>query len=367
MIMKKKILIGFLNDGKAGGVDKYIMSLVGGINKEKYSITLLTKRLDAEVEQELVKAGILTQQHSSAKNLIKQYKELKNLMYEKKYDVVYFNMSTAILGIGLLAAKKVGVKKRIIHSHSSGYDSESRAKRIIMTTAHKIMKRVCFSSATTFIACSEKAGEWMYTPEILKSENYHVIHNTTCFAEFRFNPEVREQVRKKLDLGNKKVLIHVAGFSYVKNHGFIITVMKKIIQKDTNTMLLLVGKGENEQKIRKKVRELGLDRYIIFTGQVDNVTDYLQASDIFVLPSYFEGYPISALEAQINGLICILSDTITRESKITTKCNFLPLKQEYWSEFILEQKIDNERKTEVCKKEIDNANLNESIIKIWEE
>lgn len=367
MTMKKKVLIGFLNDGKAGGVDKYILSLVSVVNKEKYSITLLTKTLDTDVQRELVKMGISTRQHSSAKNLIKQYKELKYLMYEEKYDVVYFNMSMAIMGMGVLAAKNVGIKKRIIHSHSSGCDSENIVKRIIMTILHTIMKKVCLTSATTFIACSEKAGEWMYTAKILKSENYHVIHNTTCFDEFKFDITVREQVRKKLNLENKKVIVHVAGFTYVKNHKFIIDVMNKIVQKDENTILFLVGKGGNEEAIRKQVNKLGLEKHVIFTGQVNNVTEYLQAADIFVLASYFEGYPISALEAQVNGLTCILSDTITRESKITTKCYFLPLKKEIWSEFILKLPVDDNRETEVCIEETDNMNLNDCIIKFWEE
>ncbi len=365
--MKKKILIGFLGDGKAGGVDKYILSLVNVIDMDKYQVALLTKELDSGVHQDLTEKGIETIQHSSAKNPIKQYKELKSIMKKGNYDVVYMNMSTAILGMGLLAAKNAGIEKRIVHSHSSGYDSESSAKRAILTGLHNIMKKVCFPAATTFIACSEKAGEWMYTSKILKSKEYHVIHNTVSLDEFKFDKEIRENVRKKLNVGDKKVLVHVAGFSYVKNHEFMIRVMKKIVQEDPNTMLFLIGRGVNEQKIRNQVKELGLEQHVVFTGQVDNVTEYLQAGDIFVLPSYFEGYPISALEAQVSGITCILSDTITKESKITEKCNFLPLKTECWSKFILQQEIDRNRKTESYAKELDNENLNESIMKLWEE
>ncbi len=365
--MKKRILIGFLGDGKAGGVDKYILSLVNVIDMEKYQVTLLTKELDVSVHRDLTAKGIETIQHSSAKNPIKQYKDLKNIMQRQKYDVVYLNMSTAIIGMGLVAAKNVGIEKRIVHSHSSGYDSENSVKRVIMTILHNIMKRVCFPAATTFIACSEKAGEWMYTSKILKSKDYHVIHNTVSLDEFRFDRDIRERIRKKLNVENKKVLVHVAGFSYVKNHEFMIRVLKKIVKKDPNTILFLIGRGINEQKIKNQVNELGLEQHVVFTGQVDNVTEYLQAGDIFVLPSYFEGYPISALEAQISGITCILSDTITKESKITAKCNFLPLKTECWSEFILQQAIDSNRKTESYAKELDNENLNESIMKLWEE
>lgn len=365
--MKKKVLIGFMGNGRAGGVDKYILSLISVLDLKKYSVVLLTKEMDFDVKKELNEKGIATIKHTSAKNPIKQYVELKELMTKEKFDVVYLNMSTAILGLGLVAAKKAGVEKRIVHSHSSGYDSENSIKRFGMTVIHNIMKGLCIPAATIFIACSEKAGEWMYIPKILKSKDYHVIHNTVSFDEFQFDKKIRENVRQRLNVENKKVLVHVAGFNYQKNHEFMIRVMNEIVQKDSNTVLFLLGSGKNEEKIRKQVKETGLEKYVVFLGQVDNVTEYLQAADIFVLPSRFEGYPISALEAQVCGMVCALSDAITRESKITAKCNFLPLKTECWSEFILKQEIDCRRKTEVCLKEFDNENFNKSIIKLWEE
>lgn len=365
--MKTKVLIGFVDNGKAGGVDKYILSLLSVLDMEKYEVTLLTKQMDAEILNDLKTRGVSTFSLSSAKHPIKQFNEMKKLMREKKIDVAYFNVSTAILGMGVIAAKYAGVKKRIVHSHSSGCDSESKMKRMIMTFLHTILKRIYFCNATTFVACSEKAGQWMYTSKMIHSPNYHVVHNTVCFEKFQFDKEIRLKMRRELNLENKTLIVHVANFTYPKNHEFLINVFSSMLKENSNYKLILIGSGVNEQSIRNQVCELGLQSHVIFTGLVNNVRDYLQAADIFVLPSRFEGYPISAVEAQVNGLTCVLSDCITEEVQLTPNCYRLPLKEEQWKEFLLNVSIHPERKTEMINHQVDNVSLGERIIQLWRE
>ncbi|MBQ8804709.1 MAG: glycosyltransferase [Tyzzerella sp.] len=363
--MKKKVLIGYIGDGHAGGVDKYILNLVSSVQKELYEIDLLTNRLNLELYEKLKKHNINLYEIPTLKHPIKQYKSIKRIIDKNKYDVTYFNISTAIHCIGLLAAKRCKVANRVVHSHSSGIDMENKYKRCIMTLIHSVGKKIVSGSATTFIACSQKAGEWMCTPNILKGTNYFVVHNSVDLKKFVFDEGIRKTMREKMDWTNKKVLIHVANFTHQKNNEFMIEVFKKAREVQHNLVLVLIGKGNKEQKIRTMVKDYGLCENVLFLKDISNVNDYLQAADLFLLPSFFEGYPISALEAQVCGLPCILSDKITSESKIAENCVFMPLEIKTWVEQILCVQENKGRKAQSNIKEFDNSELSSKIEKLW--
>lgn len=362
--MKKKILIGYIVDGYAGGVDKYILNLISKVNKEKYKIDLLTNRIDGKLQNQLHEQEINLIEIPTLKDPIKQYKKLESVIKKGNYDVAYFNISTAVNCIGILAAKKCHVKNIVVHSHSAGVDIDNKYKRWCMQLIHAICK-IFIEKATTFIACSEKAGEWLFTKKIMCSENYYVVHNSADLKKFVFDKEVRETIRHQYGWNDKKIIIHVANFTYQKNNEFMIEVFKEVKEKQKNLVLVLIGKGAKEQKIREYVQQHNLENSVIFLKNISNVNEYLQAADLFVLPSHFEGYPISALEAQISGLPCLLSDYITPESKITKSCEFLPLKKDVWVKKI----TNSHRNTENIlfdEREYDNKNLCRKIEEIWE-
>lgn len=362
--MKKKILIGYIVDGYAGGVDKYILNLISKVNKDKYKIDLLTNRIDVKLQNQLNEQGIKLIEVPTLKHPIKQYKKLKSVIKKENYDVAYFNISTAVHCIGILAAKNCYVKNIVVHSHSAGVDIDNKYKRWCMQLLHTMCK-VFVAKATTFIACSEKAGEWLFTKKIMCSEKYYLVHNSADLKKFAFDSNVRERMRQQYGWSDKKVIIHVANFTYQKNNEFMIEVFKAAKEKQKNLILVLIGKGDKEQKIREYVLLHNLEKDVVFLKNITNVNEYLQAADLFVLPSYFEGYPISALEAQICGLPCLLSDRITSESKISENCEFLPLKKEIWVNRITNVWRNVENIT-LDEKEYDNENLCKKIEEIWE-
>ena len=344
---RQKILIGYIKDGHAGGVDRFILDVVYTLDCKKYSIDILTNHIDEQLKAELTKRSIGLYEIPTLKHPFRQYEDIKTLMLKKKYDIAYFNISTAVHCIGVLAASKTHIAKRVVHSHSSGLDIENKIVRGIMRCIHSICKPIISNKATDFIACSQKAGEWLYSKSALNGKRYFVVHNSLNLEKFKFDENIRKKIRQENDWDRKTIVIHVGNFNYSKNHFFLIDAFRKVVARNSKYILVLAGKGAREKTVRKKVKEYGLEKNIVFMGMVTNVNELLNAADIFVLPSNFEGYPISALEAQMNRLPCLLSDHITKESKISSKCKFLPLNQNTWAKAILQQCVGGLERTEM--------------------
>ena len=107
----------------------------------------------------------------------------------------------------------------------------------------------------------------------------------------------------------------------------MIQIFDELYKKAKNAYLVLIGTGATLDEIKKKVVELGLENRVIFTGAVDNVSDYLSVFDVMLLPSLYEGLPLVVIEWQISGLPCIISDSITKECAITSLVKFESIKE----------------------------------------
>lgn len=365
MQYKKKILIGFIGDGRGGGVDKFILELIEKLSLAEYKIDLLTNHKSKELLKIMNEKGIGLYQVCSAKNPIKQYIDIKTIMLKMRYDVVYFNISTAVPCSGIVAAKKVGINNIIVHSHSSGLDEENKYIRLFMIWIHKICKNIVSAYATKCIACSQKAGEWLYTKRVVQSPKFQVIYNSVDLKEFAFREDIRKKIRNQYKIENKKIIIQVANFTYPKNHEFTIEVFKKVVKKDSSYILWLLGGDGKMEKIQNIVKQYKLDRYVFFMGKVENVIDYLQAADIFILPSLFEGYPMSVLEAQANGLPCLLSDNVTPEVIKTDNCQRIPLNEDAWCKKLLSMRNNKKRSEVFFFMEKDISDICRKIEKIW--
>ena len=280
----------------------------------------LTNKIDPQLKAFLEKNNANLYEVPSLKNPFGQYKAIKALIQQNKYDTAYFNISTSICFLGPKAAKKCGIPKIIIHSHSSGYDCMNDKKRIVMTKLNNLCRNFIYKYGTDFYACSKIAGLWMFPKRIVSSNKFRVINNAVDVDKFAFSPTKREDMRRELNLSDKLVVGHIGNFVYQKNHGFLIDTFNELHKIDPNACLLLLGDGVLFESIKQKVDELGLSENVIFTGRVSNANDYLQAMDIFVLPSNFEGLGIVAVEAQASGLKCVFSDRVPEEAILTENC-----------------------------------------------
>ena len=251
---------------------------------------------------------------------------LHKLIKENRYDVVHshtmFNS-----GINLAVAKTMGVPIRIAHSHTTRTERPvSRSQRIY----EKLMQKLILWSATDLLACGVEAGAWLFGPKEF-SKRGRVIRNGIDTDAFAYSEENRNSIREKYGIASDEFVIgHSGTMIPLKNQEFLIRLMPKIRQNMPNARLMLMGKGEHSEQERLKgiASECSVTDNVIFCGAVMNVNECLSAMDVFAFPSLREGTPLALIEAQANGLPCIISDRIPNDAVMTDLVKPIPLEDE---------------------------------------
>lgn len=241
------------------------------------------------------------------------------LKAEEKYDVVHIHSgSISALAYYARVASKNGVKKVIVHSHSSGV-KENFKHIMIKAYAAGMFKKY----SSDFCACSIEAAKWKFPKSVLK--NVKILKNGVDLNAFRFNPDIRDVMRSAYGIKNEIVLGHVGRFTYEKNQTFLIDVFKVFIERFANAKMILVGDGIELENVKAKVKMLNLEQNVIFTGSKSNVYEYMNMFDVFLLPSLYEGLGIVGIEAQASGLPVIASTGVPTEMKVSSNVVFLDL------------------------------------------
>ena len=227
---------------------------------------------------------------------------------------------------------------RITVGHIHASQSDSKLKTLLE-------KRI--SKYTNYpIACSEEAGRWIYG-----DRSFTVLHNALDVMMFKYNPENRRIVRNNLELSDNFTLGTTANFSNVKNPMGLIDIFLAVKKKNQKVKLLWAGDGGMRAEIENRLIEEGITEDVYLLGSRDDISSLLQAIDVFLLPSFNEGLPVSAIEAQAAGLPCFISNNVTREVDITGLCHFLPIVQpsnwaEVWAHTILADRTKREDKSD---------------------
>lgn len=244
-----------------------------------------------------------------------------------EYRIVHSHLD-CMAGIPLKAAKKNGVPVRIAHAHSSNQVKDAKYPLKLY------YKRDIPTYATHLYACGEEAGRWMF-----HGHPFSVLNNAIDSAAFQYNEKIRKQYRDELGISEHTLLVgHVGRFMQAKNHMFLLGIFCALLKRQPDSKLLLVGQGELEQAVREKVEALDISDRVIFTGVRNDVRGLLQAMDVFVLPSLFEGLPLVLVEAQSSGLPCVISNHVPPEcEKARNLIRFLPLEAgpDRWAEEVL--------------------------------
>lgn len=323
----------FTDKWTRGGIEAFIMNICRKIDHERIHIEVFsfqngTDLYDKELEELGIKKHTILQAEYIApvkRTLLSvlSFGRFMGYMKENGFQVIHFNISHGVSLIYAFLSKLYGIKVRIVHSHNSsmGNGSSMKLKKI----AHETGKRIWLGSAEHYWACSDAAADWLFNRKISGTGGYDLIRNAIVTDHYRFSGTKRIRLREQLHLEDKLVIGHVGRFITQKNHRFLLDVMRLLVSENNNIRLLLVGEGELEQEIRSYVEDLQLEAYVIFFGPTADVQGVLSAMDLFALPSFFEGNPVVGIEAQANGLRCILSDNITKQAKITELVEYLSI------------------------------------------
>lgn len=238
---------------------------------------------------------------------------LLSYMRRERIDVVHVHGSSSVMAIELRIAQLAGVRERIAHSHNTKSDNPRR---------DRALRPLFRCSWTRALACGDDAGRWLF-----EDNPYKVLHNGHDLRRFAFDQEKRDMVRERLALEDEPAVGFVGNINYVKNQAFLVEVFEAMSRTAPNARLYIIGEGPDRPKIEEMVREKGLGARVSITGRVSNVDEYLQAMDVMMLPSLFEGLPSVVLEWQASGLPCIASDVVTRECSVTDLVKFMPLEE----------------------------------------
>lgn len=301
---------------ETNGISTFILNASEYLSFKNIDVTVVAPNIVNEsIKNQLSQHHVnLVEVPYRRKNTLKYFFLLIRLISMEHYDVVHVNGNSTTMAIELLAAMMGGATLRISHIHSPSN------KHPIAT---KILRPLFELTVNGRLACSSNAGNALYG-----KKQYKIIRNGINIHNFDFDPTVRKEFRKNLNIKNNEILLgHVGAFNIGKNQKYLIDLLSNLNSK--YKLILLgsgIGDGSYLKKVKNYVREKKLDDRVIFAGSVNNVNDYLNAIDIFVFPSLFEGQPFSLIEALASGLPCYISDSISRKNDLTGNVIFLPLK-----------------------------------------
>lgn len=304
-----------------GGTESLWMNYYRNIDRSKIQFDFLVESTSDIIDKDEIESlGGNVVFIPSYKNPIKYIKTLKKIFKQNNYDIVHSNMNSLSL-FTLKAAKKAGIKVRIAHSHSTSNKKEWK-KNILKNILRPFSKKY----ATHYFACSELAGRWLFGNKTYDDGKVNIITNAIDYDRFKFNKEVRTEIRGKLGIKNDEfVLGNVGRFMPQKNQLFLIDIFKQYHDSNNKSKLLLIGDGPLKEQLKDKIKKYNLEDSVIFGGVHQDVEKYYNAMDIFVFPSLYEGLGMCAVEAQINGLPTIVSDNLPSSVKINDNIYFCPL------------------------------------------
>ena len=335
VVKQKKILLVIWGGIHYGGVSILLYNLLNHMNRSSINIDLYAfgNIESQEVFDKLSSLGIniILGKHESyiPKSI---FFDLSKLMKTNKYDVVHCNTGgLELTAITMILSWIYRVPVRIAHSHNQKLNEFPYSKK------ERIYQQINTKMSTLKLACSKAAAQHMFG--INGSQSCSILKNGIELKKYLYDENIRIQIRNQIEKQDSLIIGHIGRFEAQKNHQFLIEIFYSIKQKRDNALLMLIGTGSLMNTIKEKVKYLGIEDSIFLVGTTDKVQDYLQAMDVFVLPSKSEGLGIVAVEAQAADLLTICSDTVPQEAKVSSKMKFFSLDKtpEQWSDMILSE------------------------------
>lgn len=329
-------VLHYVGNMNRGGMETFIMNLYREIDRNKVQFDFaIHGSVVGDYESEIVSYGGKAYYFPHMrKNPLKYRKTWREFWKQNGKEYTVFHMHTNSLAniIALEEATKANIPIRIVHSHSSM--ANKGQLQWLNDFLHKRNQKRLGKLATDLFACSDKAAKWLFGEQKTSGLSVRQINNGIDTAKFRFNPEIRRQIRGNMGLEHHKVIGHIGAFIPVKNHKFLVDVVEQMYKKDSSIRCILIGTGDLCDEIKRIVRQRGLEHVILFLGVCANVNELLSAMDLFLMPSFYEGLPVSLVEVQTNGVPALVSDSITKDVKMKNNLHYISLSEssEDWAD-----------------------------------
>ena len=304
--MKKLKVLHVVGAMNMGGTETMLMNVFRSINRNEIQFDFVSYSPNkAYYDDEILKLGgriFYLNKTTSVKQLMKVIKE------NGPYDVIHSH-TLFHCGIANLAGKLAGIPVRIAHAHTTLDNQSSVIRRAYIN----LMRQVIHCSSTNLLSCSQEAGKYLFGD----NKRYLYLPNLIDYSKFMMIDEVAvSSFKKQYHLENRYVIGHIGRFTEAKNHIFMINLMEKIVQINSNAYLVLVGEGSLKTDIEFLVKEKNLENHVLFLGLREDISTILHCFDVFLFPSVFEGLGLVLLEAQMCGVPCIVSEAIQPEADL---------------------------------------------------
>ncbi len=315
-----------------GGIETQLMRIYRNIDRTKVQFDFLVHRdVKGDYDDEILSMGGRIH-HVKPFNPFKyaDYYHSMSSFFKAHPEYRIMIAHTELALTPLICAKRAGVPMRICYSHNGRFAFS--LKRCFMDYETLFLKKYC----TDMFAVSKLAARYTFGNKAVDNGDVRIIQNGIHVEDFVFDDNIRKQKRMELGMEDKFIVGHVGRFMFQKNHMFLLEIFAQILSTRKDAQLVLVGEGRLEEDIRKKAAELNITDHVTLLGRRSDVNDLMKAMDVLLLPSFWEGFPNVAIEAQASALPVYMSENITEEAEFTPYCCRLPLESgaNAWAERI---------------------------------
>lgn len=343
-----------------GGVESLFLMICKNCKSADLHFDFICTDKSAAREDEFVGAGAKVYHlPRPGKDLLGYQRGLKQVLKNGNYQIFHVNLTRFRFPGEIILAKSCGLKV-VLHSHATQIYKTGNQRRDLLRNAEQVIFRpIVLAASDLNIACCKTAGEYLYG-----KVPYTILYNGIETEKYHFNEAARKEVRTEFGIAaDEKVLGHIGRFSDEKNHAFLLQVFKSVHKDIPNTKLLCVGTGDLFEQVKKQARQLAIEEQVIFTGQRSDIPDLLSAMDVFVFPSKHEAFPMTLIEAQANGLPCIVSACVTKEIDIGKYIDFRNINAgiDKWKMAVEHVNITHDTENEI---EINGFNIDTMIEKL---
>lgn len=332
-------------DLDGGGIDRYLLNYCSRIKDIHFDFAIVENGKVGVLEKDILAMGSdIYRVPRQTLGIKENYKALKKIMTENKYDAVHVHLGYKS-AVALLCAKNAKIKARACHAHIA-YEPENTKQKILRKIFTFFTKRL----ATNLLGCGIDAAKWVWGKKEYEKGNVWVQHNAIDTKKFLFSEEARQSARKELGLSDDCLAVgHVGRLCEQKNQTRLVDIFKEILKERPDAHLFMVGRGHLEDAINERVKEYGLEEKVTLLGIRDDVSRLLNAFDVFVFPSTHEGLPFTLIETQCNGLYAVSADTVTDEVKLGECVKFLSLEDsdKFWASEALKLSEEGHRVSEI--------------------
>lgn len=330
--MRKVKILHVLGGLNYGGAETFILNVYNNCNRDAVQFDALV-RDSVNLQENRWKefGGEVYGTAPFPKAIFKNYFQTKKFLKENadKYDAIHIHANALVYVLPIVLAKKYGWKKIILHSHNT----RSKAAEFL----HKINRALLLDKIDICLSCGVDAGKWMFG-----KREFQIIKNGINIEKYRYSAATALKKREELGFSSSDFVVgNVGRFSKQKNHVFLLDIFEEVLRQAPHAKLLLVGDGELKKEIKERIKCKKIEDKVVILSNRNDVPELLQAMDVFLFPSLYEGLSIALIEAQSSGLPCVISKNVDKNSAITNQVLQLDLGDSLskWSDSVAQTRI----------------------------